>query len=81
MAYDPNLDKILKVGEINLQETKTGEARSVLHINVCRYGKGECKLGLKLGFKTNLWFPIREKGTLPYYDELPLIYSEICYER
>ena len=52
MAYDPNLDKILKVGEINLQETKTGEARSVLHINVCRYGKGECKLGLKLGFKT-----------------------------
>ncbi|UCG11348.1 MAG: hypothetical protein JSU72_12440 [Deltaproteobacteria bacterium] len=52
MAYDPNLDKILKVGEINLQETKAGEAKSVLHINVCRYGEGECKLGLKLGFKT-----------------------------
>ena len=52
MAYDPSLDKILKVGEIKLQETKTGEARSVLHINVCRYGQGECKLGLKLGFKT-----------------------------
>ena len=52
MAYDPNLDKILKVGELILQETKAGEAKSVLHINVCRYGKGECKLGLKLGFKT-----------------------------
>ena len=52
MAYDPNLDKILKVGEIKLQETKSGESRSVLHVNVCRYGEGECKLGLQLGFKT-----------------------------
>ena len=52
MAYDPNLDKLIKVGEIVLQATKDGEAKSVLHINVCRYGEGECKLGLKLGFKT-----------------------------
>ena len=52
MAYDPNLDKIAKIGEIVLQETKAGEAKSVLHVNVCRYGEGECKLGLKLGFKT-----------------------------
>ena len=52
MAYDPNLDKILKVGEMVLQQDKAGEAKSVLHVNVCRYGKGECKLGLKLGFKT-----------------------------
>jgi hypothetical protein len=52
MAYDPNLDKILKVGELILQQDKAGQAKSVLHINVCRYGKGECKLGLKLGFKT-----------------------------
>ena len=52
MAYDASLDKIFKVGEIVLQETKSGEAKSVLHVNVCRYGEGECKLGLKLGFKT-----------------------------
>ena len=52
MAYDASLDKILKVGEIVMQQTKSGEAKSVLHVNVCRYGEGECKLGLKLGFKT-----------------------------
>lgn len=34
MPYDLNLDKILKVGEIVLQETKAGEAKSMLHINV-----------------------------------------------
>ena len=32
MACDPNLDKILKNGKTNLQESKTGEAKSLLHI-------------------------------------------------